>query len=107
MSELIVYYILGFLVTTNLLAIWFQSTIFWHIFSAIFGVRIDSFQGLIDEISDRSMFFGDLLSCVQCLGTWVSFGVSLIFAIYLDISLAFVIVSSFSWPYLAKRTLND
>ena len=103
MTDLIYPYVLGAFITGNLLGIWFESTIFLYIFSKIANKEIYAFDDLIDIIGKKSEYFADLLSCVWCLGTWVSIAVVFLISYFFNVSLAFGLACVFSWPFICAK----
>ena len=85
MLNFITFYIIGALVASNVLGLWFENL------SASFNLE--------------SGFFSDLLSCVWCLGTWVSLFLGIVFAVTCAVPLPYLYVlsSAFSWPLIANK----
>ena len=111
MTELIIYYILIWVIVCNLLSIWMDSALPLHLFARFFvpkdEVNTCSFKDLISGIDSKSPFFGDLLSCSLCLGTWNALIVATIMKLHIDLSWFFVLACTFSIPYLVKKTLRE
>ena len=113
MNELpiILYYILGALITSSFLVIWFGTTIAVHLskFFRVLGKDSDVFTW--EEWSDHMLLkypiFGELVSCPLCLGFWVGVVTATTMSlINANVGYWFIVASSLSWPvisYLAFR----
>jgi len=100
-------YIVGFMITSFWLDVWFSSTLFLHVFS-LFTDRINNastFEDLTDFIYEKNEFFGELVSCGYCLGFWTSLIVSTSISLTLTMGYKYVIVSAMTWPFIYGRFL--
>jgi hypothetical protein len=104
MSELILPYVVGFLVAQGLATIWFFSGFPIKLFSLLGLLKKTDEVYTIDEweiwLMNKSDFFGELLTCPVCLSFWIGVIVSSTTAYNLDLGYWFIIVSSLSWPFL-------
>jgi len=102
MIELIIFYVLGVLISSSIILIWFESTIVVHIskFLRISKDDIYTFDEWSDDILIRFPFFGELFSCPICLSFWVCVGVAICIRFVNEFSWWFVVASVPSWPIL-------
>lgn len=108
-------YLLGFVITVNLLAAWFHSNFPQHLWNLLHrGLNpVYTKDDLTNAAIETYRNLGDLWVCPLCLGTWFSMFVSLIVATLggLDGRQAFYFVTAatLSWPagyYLLHKHLS-
>ena len=102
MIELIIFYILGLLIVSSFLLIWFETTIVVHI-SQLFGISKDdifTFDDWSNDMLARHPFFGELFSCPLCLGFWVALIVSSCIQRINELTLWFIPSCTLSWSIL-------
>jgi hypothetical protein len=111
MKEMIVEYIFCFLIYSNLITAWFNTSFGCKILSLIF--RMDkhesqkkSYEEIAFSISYKSEYLSDLFSCQICFGTWVSLFLSLVFALMFGLNFYFVIICALSFPSLHYRLFS-
>lgn len=76
MIEHILAYIVGGLIVSNAIVIWFGTTLAVHIFKFLKIIKeeddVYTWQEWSDCLLVKSPFFGELLSCPLCLSFWIS-----------------------------------
>ena len=104
MTDLILPYIVGFLVAQGLSTIWFFSGFPIKLFSVLGLLKKTDEVYTQDEwevwIMDKSEFFGELLTCSVCLSFWLGLIVSAAISYNLNLTYWYIVVSSLSWPFL-------
>ncbi len=93
MVNYIIFYVVGLLISTNIVFIWFNSPIKEYIISKIF-------KKTNDELIIQNPFWGKLLNCDICFSTWISFFASLIMLIFYPLGLGMLLLATFSYPFL-------
>ena len=109
--SVVLFYILGSLITSSIIVIWFGTTIAVHLSKFLRILDKDSDVFTWEEWSDYMLvkhpFFGELLSCPLCIGFWVGIVVATAISfINPEIGYWFIAASGLSWPiisYLAFR----
>lgn len=106
MQEFLVFYILGALITSNILGLWFESGIFLHVISAITRKKFFVLGDLVKKIESRHPVIAELIECVWCLGFWVSLFVAISILLLTSEGILFILACSFSWPLLAAKVFK-
>ena len=103
MQNLILFYILGFFVLSNIVYAWYLTSFGEKVLSIFIKNNNLMYNDIIDLIYEKNSFLSDLLACPICLGTWFSLFIS--FAIYLIVPLNwyYVLFCTFSWPTLSYK----
>jgi hypothetical protein len=99
-------YLLGLLITGNLLAIFFETNFTAHI-SALVNrenhlTRDDVANWLI---SHELYFLGELYLCPICTGTWLAF-ITAVGMVAFGAPAWLIPAGMFSWPYLAHLSIK-
>lgn len=109
------FYVLGFLITANLLTAWFHSNFAQHVWNLLhpIGPRVYTKDDLTSAAVDAYGGWGDLWVCPICLGTWMSLFVAFLVATVVGLEHAiwvnFIIVAITTWPlgfYAVHRLLS-
>jgi hypothetical protein len=102
MIDLLIFYVLGILIVSSFLTIWFETTIVVHI-SKLLRISKDdifTFDEWSDDLLARAPFFGELFSCPLCLGFWVSVVTASCIQTINDLTLWFIPACSLSWSVI-------
>ena len=91
-------WILGFVITANLLSAWFFSNFPQHLWSALHQDPVFTKDDLACAAVTRYGGFGDLWVCPLCLGTWMSVFVATTLSCVTAPGIAFILTSVFTWP---------
>jgi hypothetical protein len=86
-------YVIGLIITTNLIFCWFFTTMQSKIIYFMFNKTID--QLLIER-----PFWGNLFSCSLCFSTHISILISSLIYLNSDISYKYIVIASFTYPVL-------
>ena len=116
--SLIEYYVLGALITSNFIIIWFNTNLPLHVWSLL-GLMRDIEDDLdVEDIPieagppetwedweilafTQNKFFSELLTCPLCLGTWASAIVATTLTLINELTWWFLPTTIFSWPLFA------
>lgn len=111
MTELIIYYILGALISSCIIIIWNFSGISIHLFSRFYkDQEIITVIDMGDAIAEKHPTLSEFLYCPLCLGFWVSAGVAALFYYFNSLNLLFIPCCAFSWPliiFIFFKTLDQ
>ena len=100
--NIIYYYILGALITSNLITIWKLTNIsvkFFKIFKK--QNNIYTTEDLEDHLAIKGGWLGELLICPLCLSTHISWVVGLLIHLLTGCSPLIILCGMFSWPLLS------
>lgn len=100
MTNLIILYLFGALISTGILVIWNYTFIRLHLFKRFLrNKEVETIEEFDDAVANEiSPNLSELISCPLCLGFWTSLLVSLMIYWLNNLSIGFVVGSSFSWP---------
>ena len=94
--------------TCGALTIWFNTHLPLHISKAILILKKEDEVFTWEDwqlwLEDKSLFFGELLSCPLCSGFWLSVIISGALAILNELSLLFIPACVLSWPVFILLT---
>lgn len=104
-SDTIYYYILGFLICSNIQIIWAFTNMPIYIFKFLNIKKIkDSDIYTREEFEDWLLinlgYFGELMSCPLCMSTHTSWIVSVIFYFLLHSSFYILFFPVLTWPFM-------
>jgi len=92
-------YLIGLAISTNLIFVWFFTSIKYHLFRFLKIVNKNcEIQNVDNELILKNRFFGELLSCPICLSTHISFWTAFIIYLMSDLTFIFILVATFSYP---------
>jgi hypothetical protein len=108
MNNFSIEYIIGFLIFSNVIYTWYNTTISEKILSIFIKSdnKILMYNDFMDLIYEKNKFISELLSCQICFGHWISLIISFIMSLIFDISYFYILVSMFSWPSLYYKLYN-
>lgn len=114
MKELIIFYILGALISCSWICTWFFSNLPVHLFKLSGLIRkkdeIFTWEDWSEWLSSKNEYIGELTSCPICFGFWTSVLVSSLIVYINNITPYFILSSAFSWPlliYISYIHLDD
>lgn len=100
--SIIIYYMLGALVVSNIISIWKLTNISVHFFNFFKkDKKIFTTEDLEDHLCMNGGWFGELLMCPLCLSTHLSWIISFIICQFSGCSYWLILASTFSWPYIS------
>jgi hypothetical protein len=101
-QDLLIAYVLGALLTSGALTLWFFSNLPIHLLKTLRVIseedEVYTWDDLQIVLSTKSSFWGELLSCPLCLGFWTSLGIAIILQQICVLSPWFIPSCIFSWP---------
>jgi hypothetical protein len=104
---MIIYFILGLLVTNSLLILWFFSPLYTTLSKIFLGKEdIYTFDQFIDFIAIKSYTLSTLLSCWICMSFWLSLIVGSFFMLSFNLPLWYPLLTYFTYPsilFLVKQ----
>lgn len=103
MLEEVSLYILGSLITTNLLLVWTHTNFSVHLFKTLRLIKEDIFlrEELEEYVTDNWGYIGELVVCPICLSThlsWITAGSIWLIA---ENNPWMILAGTFSWPGIA------
>ena len=101
----------GLVITTNLLIVFYVSTLKIKIFETLCSLIKKKHEVFTLEDFDDYAFrnwgaFGEMLGCPLCFGFWLSLIVSIAIQQYFPLPLYYVVFSALSWPSLSYGILR-
>jgi hypothetical protein len=104
--EYIALYILILLISGNIIFAWYETPLGINALSRLTSTESDtiSYESLCEKLYDYSPFWGELLACPICFGTWITFMVGImasLFCSYIDFKL--VLACALSIPTLVNK----
>ena len=101
MTELIVLYIIGGLVSSGIIIIWNFSYISIHLLGGFFkGRDIEDVDQLASCIAEKYPTLSEFLFCPLCLGFWVSILIACLMVDVNNLNPWFIPSCGFSWPLM-------
>lgn len=99
MTNLVILYIFGALISTGVVVIWNYTFIRIHLLGWLFpDTDLETIEDFDDAVGENHPKIAELISCPLCLGFWVSAWVALLIASSNELTFGFIIGSAFSWP---------
>ena len=101
-------YVLGFLITLNLLTVWIETNFSVNLLKSLRLIKKDIYlrEELEEHLTDNWGYVGELLVCPICFATHLSWIVGLIMWLVCQNSLWAIPAGMFSWPGMAYITLR-
>lgn len=105
MTSVLIFYILGFFVASNIINTWYNTTIAEKILGLFINMnsKYASYSDFMDKIAEKNEFISELLSCQICFSHWISLIIGVIFYLIFDLPIIFAFVAMFSWPSLIYK----
>lgn len=101
MIDLVIYYILGSLISSCIIIIWNFSGISIHLLSRFYKDKIIvTVLDMGDAIAEKHPTISELLYCPLCLGFWVSGLIASLFYYFNNLNWLFIPCCAFSWPLI-------
>lgn len=102
-------YLLGLLITTTLLLIWFYSPLRITIGQLFIDKDMYTFDQFETYLLLKNVWIGKLLSCYICSSFWLSIFIGLIFVLLGYASIIFPLITGLTYPsicYVYKKMID-